>query len=319
MKTTFPFHVSGLLLAALLSLPIHLHAQEEAKPAPLPLSAAVLNFEDSSEDLNGVGTSLATLLQVNLSIQPNLVMVERAQLNEILGEQELVLSGAVSADQAAKIGQLTGAEVLISGRVFAVQDRIHVVAKVISVSTSRVFGATSSYDRGGKVDGAIEKLGQDVGKILTEKAADLRGGPTLENRILSQTKKMLEGKPARKVYVHIPEQIIQAPAPDPAARTEIARTLEAAGWTIVDAEKDAEVIIRGEAFAESAARRGNLWFTRARLEYSVLNSSGKILKTDRVVVGNVDLAQAVSAKGALQKAGLVAVPSILTAWLAEAK
>ena len=259
--------------------------------------------------------SVSALLQVNLTIHSNVALVERVQLDEILGEQELSLSGAVSASQAAQIGQLTGAEVLISGRVFAVQDRVHLVAKVISASTSRVFGATASYDRGKPLDGAVENLGKNVAKILKDKAADLRGGPSLEKRTIAIVKKTLKGQPKQRVYVHIPETIIRATVPDPAAQTEIARTFEEAGWQVVDSEKDADVIIRGEAFAETAIRRGNMWFARSRLEFTVRSKDGKVLKTDRVVVGNVDLTQAVSAKGSLQKAGLLAAPVIAQAWV----
>ena len=83
-----------------------------------------------------------------------------------------------------------------------------------------------------------------------------------------------------------------------------------------DPAKNAPIlIIRGEAFAETAIRRGNLWFTRARLEFTVINAKGEVLKTDRIVCGNVDLAQAVGAKGALQKAGLMAAPEVVKAAL----
>ena len=283
-----------------------------------PLSVAVLNFADGANGLDGVGTSVAALLQVQLTIHSDAILVERAELNEILAEQELTLSGSVNPAQAAKVAQLTGAEVLVSGRVFAVQDRVHVVAKVISSSSGRVFGATAAYDRGKPIEGAVEKIGRDVAKLLKDKVDDLRGGPSLEEKTLAAVKKLLEGRPARKVYVHIPEEILRAPVPDPAAQTEVARTLEAAGWKMVEAENDADVIIRGEAFAETGARRGNLWFTRARLEFSVRDTQGEILTTDRIVAGNVDLAQAVSAKGALQKTGLLAAPVIAGAWIKAA-
>ena len=125
---------------------------------------------------------------------------------------------------------------------------------------------------------------------------------------------LLKDKPVAKLYVHIPETIIQAVVPDPAAQTEIARTLAAAGWKLVNSAQEADVVIRGEAFAEAALRRGNLWFTRARLEFTVSNAKGEVLKTDRVVCGNVDLAQTVAAKGALQKAGLLATPIIIKGW-----
>jgi hypothetical protein len=312
MKTIF--HSTRLIFCAVavaLALPSLVQAEEAQ-----PLSVAVLNFADGANGLDGVGSSVSALLQVQLTIHSDAILVERAELNEVLAEQELTLSDAVTPTQAAKVAQLTGAEVLISGRVFAVQDRIHLVAKVISASTSRVFGATASYDKGKPLDPAVEKLGQDVAKILTDKAADLRGGPSLEEKINAEVAALLKDKPSKKIYVHIPETIIQATVPDPAAQTEISRTLESAGWKSVADAKDADLIIRGEAFAETAIRRGNLWFTRARLEFTVTDAAGKTLKTDRIVCGNVDLAQATGAKGALQKAGLLASPVVVKASLA---
>ena len=302
-----------LALAASILFPATSIAQEEV--AASPLSVAVLNFGDGSTDLEGVGTSISALLQVQLTIHSDAILVERAELNEVLAEQELTLSDAVTPTQAAKVAQLTGAEVLISGRVFTVQDRVHIVAKVISSSTSRVFGATAAYDQGKPLDGAVEKLATDVGKILKDKNADLRGGASLEEKTNAEVAALLKDKPAKKFYVNIPESIIQVIVPDPAAQTEIARTLEAAGWKSVATADEAEVIIRGEAFAETAIRRGNLWFTRARLEFTVTNAKGVVLKTDRIVCGNVDLAQAVGAKGALQKAGLMAAPEVAKAAL----
>ena len=302
-----------LALAASILFPATSIAQEEV--AASPLSVAVLNFGDGSNDLKGVGTSISALLQVQLTIHSDAILVERAELNEVLAEQELTLSDAVTPAQAAKVAQLTGAEVLISGRVFTVQNRVHLVAKVISSSTSRVFGATASYDNGKPLDGAVEKLATDVGKILKDKNADLRGGASLEEKTNAEVAALLKDKPAKKFYVNIPESIIQVIVPDPAAQTEIARTLEAAGWKSVATADEAEVIIRGEAFAETAIRRGNLWFTRARLEFTVTNAKGVVLKTDRIVCGNVDLAQAVGAKGALQKAGLMAAPEVAKAAL----
>ncbi len=298
---------STMLLAHALA---PLHAQENEAP---PLSVAVLNFQDGSRELEGVGTSVSALLQVQLTIHSGAMLVERAELNEVLAEQELTLSDAVTPAQAAKVAQLTGAEVLISGRVFNVQDRVHLVAKVISSSTSRVFGATASYDNGEPLDGAVEKLATDVAKILKDRNADLRGGASLEERTNAEVAALLKDKPGKKFYIHIPESIIRVIVPDPAAQTEIAGMLEAAGWKSVATAEEAEIIIRGEAFAETAIRRGNLWFTRARLEFTVTNSKGEVLKTDRIVSGNVDLAQAVGAKGALQKAGLSATPVVAKA------
>jgi hypothetical protein len=304
--------IRPVLWAIALLLPSAANAQDAIAP---PLSAAVLNFADGANGIEGVGKDVSALLQVQLTIHSSAMLVERAELNEVLAEQELTLSDAVTPAQAAKVAQLTGAEVIISGRVFAVQNRVHLVAKVISASTSRVFGATAAYDKGKPLDEAVNKLAQDVAKILTEKSADLRGGPSLEEKTLVEMKSLMENHKPGRIYLHIPEAIIQVVVPDPAAQTEIARSFEKAGWETVDAADKADLVIRGEAFAETGMRRGNLWFTRARLEFTVADAKGNILKTDRAVSGNVDLAQAVSAKGALQKSGLLAAPIALKTWV----
>lgn len=312
------FPLTAALLAACASF-LSVTAVAQKPAAPPPLSAAVLKFAEGSQDLEGVGVSVSALLQVQLTAHSDAMLVERAELNEVLAEQELTLSDAVTPAQAAKVAQLTGAEVLISGRVFAVENRIHLVAKVISASTSRVFGATAAYDKGKPIDEAVEKLAKDCARILTEKSADLRGGPSLEEKTLAQVKTLMEGRKPGRVYVHIPETIVQVIVPDPAAQTEVARVFESAGWTVVESAEKADLVIRGEAFAETGMRRGNLWFTRARLEFKALSADGKTLKTDRVVCGNVDLAQAVAAKGALQKAGLLAAPMVLKSWAESSK
>lgn len=311
-------NLSAMAMLGAITLATSLQAAEDQKEAEKvpPLSAAIVDFKDGSADLEGIGSSVSALLQAKVSIDSDATLVERAELNEILGEQELKLSDAVTPGQAAEVGQLTGAEVIVSGRVFTVKDRVYVVAKVVSTSSGRVFGATSSYEKDGKIDDAVDTLSKDVSKILKEQIAQLRSGQTLEARIADQLKAKLEKKASAKVYISVKEEILRAPVPDPAVQTELARTLQAAGWKVVEAENEADIRISGEAFAEVGSRRGNLWFTRARLEFKVLNAKGEVLKTDRVVCGNVDLTQAVSAKGALQKAGLLATLPVVNAWLA---
>ena len=284
-----------------------------------PLSAAVLDFREAEPALEGTGASVATLLQVKLSAASDAMLVERAELNEILAEHELTLSDAVAPGQAAKVGQLTGAEALITGRVFNIQNRTHLVAKVVSTSSGRVFGATTDFEKGGKLDGAVDALATKVAGVLKDKVKDLRGAKPLEERQLEALKEKMKDQAAPKAYISVKEAVLQAPAPDPAAQTELRRTLQAAGWTLVENEGEADVLVHGEAFAETGNRRGNLWFTRARLEFTVKDRAAKVLLTERVVAGNVDLAQLISSKGALQKTGLLASTLVADAWLAKRK
>jgi hypothetical protein len=284
---------------------------------PPPLTAAVLDFKEAGDNLAGTGASISALLQVKLGSDSDSPLVERAELKEILREQELTLTDSVSPSQAARLGELTGAEVLVSGRVFAIENRVYIVAKMISSSTGRVFGASAEYERQGKIDTAVSSLSAQIAKTLKEKRAELAAGKPPEERQLETIKAVMKDRKAPKIHISIKEVILSKPAPDPAAQTELGRTLQAAGWTVVASAQDADVVVTGEAFAETGVRRGNLWFVRARLEFNMQSAAGKVLKTDRIVAGNVDIGEAVANKGALQKTGLLAAAEVAKIWAAS--
>ena len=74
-----------------------------ARAAESPmLTVAVFDFESKDEAVRDLGPKVATLINATLSAEANLITVERAELEKVLGEQELGLSGTVSADTAAK-------------------------------------------------------------------------------------------------------------------------------------------------------------------------------------------------------------------------
>src|SRR5436309_1719557 len=132
MKANHP-----LVGAALLAAAVFAHAEQA------PLSVAVFDFESKEEAVKGLGPQVATLLNAHLSADPNLILVERAELEKALGEQDLGLSGTVSPDAAARVGHLTGAKVLITGKVIKMDREPMIVAKVIVREKSRNNGELS--------------------------------------------------------------------------------------------------------------------------------------------------------------------------------
>ncbi len=67
----------------------------------------------------GVGWELADMLTNELAATNAFRMVERDQLRAVLDEQNLAASGRVAAGTGAQIGQLTGAQYLVTGIVSA--------------------------------------------------------------------------------------------------------------------------------------------------------------------------------------------------------
>ncbi|MBL8967545.1 MAG: VWA domain-containing protein [Spirochaetaceae bacterium] len=71
-------------------------------------------------------------------------IVERKDLQKILKELELQLSGLADEESAAKVGKLLGAEVLVSGSVYRKDDRYELFLKLVRVETAEVLAATKA-------------------------------------------------------------------------------------------------------------------------------------------------------------------------------
>jgi hypothetical protein len=270
---------------------------------PQPLPVAVFDFESKDENVSGLGAKVATLVNANLSAEPDLILVERAELEKVLGEQELGLSGTVTTESAAKVGNLTGAKVLVTGRVFKTDTELFIVAKIIGTETSRVYGEL--------VKGGLDASISDLSEILAKKiAADVaQKGDTLIAKVqthedmIAKIKTELGDKKRPVVSVKIAEQHFGQAVIDPAAQTELSLILQQCGFTLADdhSTNRPAIEITGEAFSEFGVRKGSLQSCRARIEIKAHDmATGNIISVDRQTSVAVDIAEHIAAKTALQ-------------------
>jgi hypothetical protein len=270
---------------------------------PDVLSVAVFDFESEDDEVRDLGPKVGALVNADLSAEPQIITVERAELEKVLGEQELGLSGTVSLDSAAKVGYLTGAKVLVTGRIFKVDEQTIMVAKIIGTETSRVYGEVVN----GKPGEAITDLSAELAKKI---AADVvQKGDTLVAKVesredrIAKIKAALGDKQLPVVSVNVSEQHFGQYVIDPAAQTELSLMLQQCGFTVVDglSTNKPAIEITGEALSEFGMRKGNLVSCRARIEIKAREvASGKILLLDRQTSVAVDLAEHIAAKTALQ-------------------
>jgi len=272
---------------------------------PPPPTVAIFDFESREEAVRDMGPKLSALLSAHLSAEPNLILVERAELEKALGEQELGLSGTVSGDTAARVGQLTGAKVLITGKIFKADRELMVVAKVIGTETSRVYGETSKSPVGGSLDELAAQLAKKISTTVTGRVDTLLAKvPTREDRV-EAIKRRLKDVKRPVVSVRIPEVHYGSPVNDPAAQTELQLIFQEAGFTLADEKSDVkpDIEITGEAFSAFGMRRGNLISCKARVELKAQTRvDGKIVAVDRETSVAVDIAEQSAAKSALQSA-----------------
>ncbi|MDD5066241.1 MAG: CsgG/HfaB family protein [bacterium] len=77
---------------------------------------AIAEFENISENAkkNNIGEAVGELLGTEFSRSTIFVLVERKNLEKVLKEQELQLTGMTESDSVVKVGQLMNADAILS-------------------------------------------------------------------------------------------------------------------------------------------------------------------------------------------------------------
>lgn len=268
-------------------------------------SVAVLPFAADEKEFSELGQDLQTLLSAHLSANANLIMVERAEIDKALSEVEMGLSGTVDPNSAAKIGYITGAQILVSGRAFAVRKDLVIVAIVIGVETSRVYGETITMPLRGSIVEASMELSKKLAATLSKRGDTLIAHIKQKENIVTRLSGLVKGKTLPSVSVNIPEMSLNRNILDPAAETEMSYILQQLGFEIIDTEasnKIPDIEVSGEAFSEFGLRKGNLVSTKGRVEIKAINrEDGKVLLVDRETAVAIDLSPEIAGKNALAK------------------
>lgn len=298
------------------------------KPAPTAgVSVAVLDYDASSPGNPNLGTQIADILTARLSVEESLALVERSKLGEVLKEQKLKMVGLVDQTEAAKVGKLVGAKLLVMGKAFVMDKKLFIVTRVVGVETSRVVGSILQVDMNKELSGAIMKLSEDVAGLIRKNAAKLLPKDQALPDPIEEIKKALKGLTKPTVAVRVPESHVSRVVVDPAVETEIKKVLLACGYSVVDLGKNdladwardmmkgkdkpwpaalgkADVIVVGEAFSEFAVRTGELVTCIGRAEVNLIDrKTGKVILADRKTRRAIDLAEVIAGKTALQGVG----------------
>jgi TolB-like protein len=285
---------------------------------------AIFSFNERGTGIRGYGDKIGDILFASLSANPDMYLVDRAEMQKVLDEHELNLSGMVTPGQATQIGQLTGAKILITGSVIESGKNLYLVTKIIGTETSRVLGASMKGKTTDDLGSLVEKLADKVAKTVTQKSSELVAKKLkMEDRIAALKKKLGDSKKP-SVFIKVTERHIGQATIDPAAQTELILMCKETGFDVVDPEKigakEADIVIKGEGFSEFAMRKGNLVSVKARLEVEAVDAeTDRVIAVDRQTAVVVDLTEQIAGKKALQDAAATVAERMLPKLVTKAK
>jgi Mg-chelatase subunit ChlD/PBP1b-binding outer membrane lipoprotein LpoB len=106
--------------------------------------AAVVPFNYNQEELSLEAEYFTERLILSSESSDIFTLVERKDIQKILEEQNLQLSGITEGEDAVKIGQILNADVLITGNLFGMDNSFELFLRLVRVETGEILSITRS-------------------------------------------------------------------------------------------------------------------------------------------------------------------------------
>ncbi|MEM0967487.1 MAG: hypothetical protein AAGJ81_15170 [Verrucomicrobiota bacterium] len=264
---------------------------------------------------------LGAFFEFALGMQEGVLLVDRNQMGEAFDELGLGVSGAVSPESLVAIGKLTGAKILMAGRLLKIGEERVVICKIMDTGTMRLVSVKASFANEDEIFGAVDSLAEQVAEKILENSDELSSTDPDETYRIEPLYEMAREMSLPTVQVLVAEEHVGWRVPDPAAQTELIRILREIGFTVLDplSTEDPYVLITGEAFNEADSRFRSLISCWARVEVKAVHlSSGDIIFSDADDATAVDTAEFIAGKSSLQKAGGKVSPALAKALIKDA-
>ena len=167
MRIDAPLSVAAMVLVLGVAVqPVHAQNPDLPRVAVLDFTGLMLGSAGNSAPL---GKAVSSMLITELISNPGLQVIERYQLQDLLMEQRLALSGRVDEGTAVEIGKMLGAQYMIYGQVTSIAEQLRMDMRVVDVETSEVVEAQKMNDKTSELlsvvvrmaDTFVEKLNLD--------------------------------------------------------------------------------------------------------------------------------------------------------------
>src|SRR3990172_11952518 len=134
-------------------------ASQDARPG-----MAILDFDmgatigQDPDDYQALRRGLAAMTISELTMHPGVRVVERAQLQQILQEQNLGREGRVDPNTIMSIGRLIGARYMVTGTIFDVRGDFRIAARLFDAETGQILRTQSVTGRLDNVFDLVTRL-----------------------------------------------------------------------------------------------------------------------------------------------------------------
>ncbi len=254
----------------------------------------------------------------------NLTLVDRAELARVADEHKISLSGLTDAGAGVKLGRFVAATHILVGRLSTIGQSNYLILKLVDVQTTEQKVISLRARAGESMDMLFDPLEAKLAEALAPKPVPNAVGDDAD---LKQFAGWLNGS---TVIIDISESHVNRPLADPSSAVAAFNLLQELGVNVVlpnappagwkdgvrtsGLYQDGKVdyLLEGEGLSSFAAEIQGLTSCRARVELRLVPVPGRnVMITEMGIGAEVDLAEALAAKAALEEATRDAVAKVL--------
>ena len=138
-------------------------AQEEK------ISVSVADFQNRTGIFSNESTTktIPELLKTELALLGDLIVVERSKIEAALNEQALAQAGAVDTSDIKAVGNLTGAQFVITGELNSIGKRLRIDAHITRVETGEIFAEKVTGPNENSIENMVKVLARNINYNLT--------------------------------------------------------------------------------------------------------------------------------------------------------
>lgn len=191
-------------MALALAMTVAGSAGAQNRPAPAAQDTrpglAILDFDigatigQDPDDYQALRRGLASMTLNEMTANPAIRVVERAQLQSIIQEQQLARDGRVDPSSAPQIGRLVGARYMVTGTLYDVRGDVRVDARLINTETSEILRTMRVQGRMDNIFDLVENLARQL-----MQGANL---PPLERRASEEFRQQNPAPPTQAVMAY---------------------------------------------------------------------------------------------------------------------
>jgi TolB-like protein len=168
--------------------------QQDTRPGVAVLDFDVSTVSQDHETYDALGRGLAAMTLTELSANPAIRVVERAQLQHILQEQNLGHEGRVDEATLSRIGRIVGARYMVTGTLIDVRGNLRIDTRIFNSETSEVVKTES-------VRGRMDDLFDMVPRLAQQLMHDANV-PPLDRRTMQQFRERNPAPPTAAVMAY---------------------------------------------------------------------------------------------------------------------